>query len=154
MLSSPILLACFLFPVVESAEEPVHTVYQRAFKVPVQLDPGRRNEIEKVTLFVSTDRGVSWQRTSSIGPNETFFRYSAPTEGVYWFAVQIAMKDKTQESAEQTPLAPALKVSVEKPKDAETRMADLEKEVRELRAETKRLQELLTALEQRLSEKK
>ncbi len=67
MFFSHVLLVCLASPPVSApAEANVYTVQHRAFRVPVQVE-SRRNEIEQIVLFVSTDQGKTWkaaQRTT------------------------------------------------------------------------------------------
>ena len=150
MFISSALLMCLLAPAIEPPDPTVHTVQQRAFRVPVQIE-SRRNDIEHLTLFVSTDKGATWKEAGVIGPDQDGFRFVAPGDGVYWFAVQIALKDKTMDPAEPTRMEPALKVAVETPKKPEWQpmLADLEEEVKQLRAEVKKLKERIAVLEKR-----
>ena len=144
------LLVCLALPPVAAPADPnVYTVQHRTFRVPVQVE-SRRNEIEQIVLFVSTDQGKTWKEAGVIGPDEDSFRYQAPADGSYWFAVQIALKNKTKEPAEQGLLEPALKVAVETPKKPEWQpaLAELEAEVKQLRSEVKRLKDRIAVLEQ------
>jgi hypothetical protein len=132
----------------------VYTVQHRAFRVPVQIE-SRRSEIEQILLFVSTDQGKTWQEAGIIGPEEESFRYLAAGDGLYWFAVQIALKNKTKEPADSRLFEPALKVAVQTPKkpDWQPPLTELEEELKNLRAEVKRLKERVAALEKLLKEK-
>jgi hypothetical protein len=42
----------------------------------------------EVALYVSEDMGKSWKRHSAVKPNEPGFRFRAPRDGEYWFAVR------------------------------------------------------------------
>jgi hypothetical protein len=153
MLVSHALLAC-LFTHAEPVDRTVYTVQQRAFRVPVKIE-SRSSEIERILLFVSADQGKTWQEAGTIGPEEESFRYLAPGDGVYWFAVQIALKNKSKEPPDVLLLEPALKVTVQTPKKPEWQqpLSELEEEVKQLRAEVKRLKERLAAVEKLLKEK-
>jgi len=154
MFLSPVLLVCLAPPPAESADPAVYTIQQRTFRVPVQVE-SRRTEIEQITLFVSTDQGKTWKEAGVIAPDEESFRYKAPADGTYWFAVQIVLKNKTKEPAELRLLEPALKVAVESPKkpDWQAPLAELDDEVKYLRAEVRRLKDRIAVLERLLKEK-
>jgi len=152
MLLSPTLLVCLLAPA-QDARDDVYKLNQRSFKVPVRIDRDRRDEIEQVDLYVSTDQGKSWEKAGTLAPVEDSFRYTAPTEGVYWFAVQIVLKNKSKEPADSRKFEPALKVSVESAKKPDSGRAELLEEIRQLRAEVKRLNERLANLERMLQDK-
>jgi len=154
MFLCPTLLVCLCSPGVEPADSNVHTVQQRTFRVPVQIE-SRRSEIEQIAMFVSTDQGKTWKEAAVIGPEDDSFRYQASADGLYWFAVQIGLKNKTKEPPDLRHLEPALKVRVETPKkpDWQDPLAEVEDEVKQLRAEVKRLKERLAALEKLLKDK-
>jgi hypothetical protein len=154
MLLSPALLVCLFCPGL-APEPAVYTLKHRGFRVPVQVE-SRRGEIEHILLFVSTDQGKTWNEAGMIGPDEDSFRYLAPADGTYWFAVQIALKNKTKEPAEMRLLEPALKVVVDTPKKPEWQapLSDVDEEVRQLRSELQRLKERVAALEKLLKEKR
>ncbi len=155
MFLSHVLLVCLALPPVSApADASVYTVQHRAFRVPVQIE-SRRTEIEQIVLFVSTDQGKSWKEAGAIGPDEDSFRYVAPADGSYWFAVQIALKNKTKEPAETGLFEPALKVAVETPKKPEWQppLAELDEEVKQLRSEVKRLKDRIGVLERLIKDK-
>ena len=156
MFLSPALLVCLIAPDWQPApvDPTVYTVQQRAFRVPVQIE-SRRGEIEQIALFVSTDQGKAWRETGVISADEDSFRYVAPNDGVYWFAVQIVLKNKTKEPAEPKLLEPALRVAVETPKKPEWQpvLAEINEELKLLRAEVKKLKEHVSVLEKQVKEK-
>ena len=153
MLVSPALLVC-LVSTAQAPDPTVFTLKNRAFRVPVQVE-SRRQDIEQILLYVSIDKGKTWTETAVIGPDEEWFRCIVPADGSYWFAVQVALKNKTKEPAETRLLQPALKVEVQTPKkpDGKGPLGEPDDDLRQLRAEVKRLTERVTALEKRLKEK-
>ncbi len=71
-----------------SAQEPTGGVIffqYRQFKIPFKNE---QKNIVQVRLYVSNDQGRSWQYAANATPQEQSFRFSAPTDGFYWFAVQ------------------------------------------------------------------
>jgi hypothetical protein len=153
MFLAPIILSCLISPA-QLADPAVFTVQHRTFRVPVQIE-SRRREFEKIALFVSTDYGKTWKEAGVIDPDEESFRYIAPADGLYWFAVQIELKNMTKEPAQLSLLEPALKVNVETPKkpDWQPALAELDEEMKQLRADVKRLKDRITVLERLLKEK-
>ena len=59
----------------------------RQFKIPFKNDQ-KNIKVTQVRLFVSSDQGRTWQFTANAAPEEQFFRFSTPTDGYFWFAVQ------------------------------------------------------------------
>jgi hypothetical protein len=71
-----------------SAQEPgagVIFMEHRQFKIPFKND---QRGIVQVRLYVSTDQGRSWKFTSAANPEDQQFRFSTPSDGYFWFAVQ------------------------------------------------------------------
>jgi RNA polymerase sigma factor (sigma-70 family) len=60
----------------------------REFKLPVTFKSEERDKLQRVHLYVSPDQGKSWQRVGSITPEVDGFRFTAPKDGLYWFAIQ------------------------------------------------------------------
>jgi hypothetical protein len=154
MFLSPVLLICLAPPAPDMAEPAVYTIRQRSFRVPVSVET-RRGEVDQITLFVSIDQGKTWREAGVIGPDEDAFRYRAAADGVYWFAVQIQLKNGMKEPADMRMLQPELKVSVELPKKPEWQaaVAELDDEVKYLRSEVQRLKDRLAVLERMLKER-
>jgi hypothetical protein len=70
--------------------EPVYW-RQNLFLIPYQWsaasDPGGA---ESVWLYVSKDRGATWQKISEARPQVRAFNYHAEADGEYWFAIRTA----------------------------------------------------------------
>src|SRR5436190_14181384 len=64
-----------------------------------------------VWLFVSKDRGASWQKISEANPDVKAFNYRAEGDGEYWFAVRTF--DKLGRAWPQGPYQPELRVVVD-----------------------------------------
>jgi hypothetical protein len=60
----------------------------RGFQIPISYEAKRREEIVELTLFVSRDRGQSWQVVGKKKPTEESFIYRAAEDGTYWFILQ------------------------------------------------------------------
>jgi hypothetical protein len=162
MLLSPALLAC-LFVAPEPNDDKIHAINQRAFRVPVQVDANRRDEIRLLELHVSRDQGKTWEVCALIDPARDSFLYKAPADGVYWFAVRLALKNDKYEPEETANLTPALKVSVVEKAAGVVQTAaseahkvspeELEEDVKQLRAELKRLKDRVATLERLLKDR-
>ena len=71
-------------------KEALIVTHSRHFRIPFALDPADRDRAGELTLFVSTDEGTTWKEASRISAGQRSFKFSAPSDGVYWFAVQVA----------------------------------------------------------------
>jgi hypothetical protein len=85
---------------------------QQLFLIPYQwgsaAEPGAARA---VWLFVSKDRGASWQKISEAKPDVKAFNYRAEGDGEYWFAVRTF--DKQGRAWPQGPYQPELRVIVD-----------------------------------------
>ncbi|HEX5470354.1 MAG TPA: hypothetical protein VFW73_00625, partial [Lacipirellulaceae bacterium] len=85
---------------------------QNLFLIPYQwgsaAEPGAARA---VWLFVSKDRGASWQKISEAKPDVKAFNYRAEGDGEYWFAVRTF--DKLGRAWPQGPYQPELRVIVD-----------------------------------------
>ncbi|MBX3412754.1 MAG: hypothetical protein KF708_08705 [Pirellulales bacterium] len=69
--------------------EPVYT-RQRSFVIPFRVERPEiaAQEASEVQLHVSSDRGVTWQRSARALPDAGRFNFEAPHDGEYWFFVR------------------------------------------------------------------
>jgi hypothetical protein len=85
---------------------------QHLFLIPYQwgsaAEPGAA---QVVLLFVSKDRGATWQKISEAKPDVKAFNYRAEGDGEYWFAVRTI--DKQGRAWPQGPYQPELRVVVD-----------------------------------------
>jgi hypothetical protein len=98
-------------PLLGALPEPIYWK-QHLFLIPYQwgsaAEPGAARA---VWLFVSKDRGASWQKISEAKPDVKAFNYRAEGDGEFWFAVRTF--DKLGRSWPQGPYQPELRVIVD-----------------------------------------
>jgi hypothetical protein len=157
-----IYLASFTWPVV--LEQGVHEVSIRKFDLPVLADAEDRKMCEGYRLWVSVDHGKTWKHHETKPADTTRFSFTAPTDGHYWFRLQVVAKDsktkpfnledaaadqKVYVNVERRQVVrPHVVASKQMPLSAEkTKVEDLQREVHELRATVERLQKRLAELE-------
>jgi RNA polymerase sigma factor (sigma-70 family) len=91
----------------------VHQVSARAITIPFRVAPQRREELKRLILFCSTDRGETWKQAATAHPDEASFSFLAPDDGLYWFRVSVVARDGTTEPPEpQGTQAAQLKILV------------------------------------------
>ena len=62
---------------------------QNLLTVPYQLNSARgAGAAKSVWLYVSKDRGITWQQVSDAQPQLLAFNYRAEADGEYWFAIR------------------------------------------------------------------
>jgi hypothetical protein len=79
----------------------------RDITIPFVIEPANRGHIDHLTLLVSSDEGKTWKVAAKTTPELDHFDFSAPADGLYWFAVRTAQQD------EGAPTSPSLKVRIE-----------------------------------------
>jgi hypothetical protein len=60
---------------------------QPVFRIPFETDGGERR-LQEVQLYVSEDRGQTWQKTATVPPEQRGFNFRADHDGLYWFTVR------------------------------------------------------------------
>jgi hypothetical protein len=85
----------------------------RTVDIPVSVDPVRAAAIQEVILFASANEGQTWQEAGRIAPTQRAFTFSAPGDGVYWFAVQTLDKDGRKDPEDVGALRSGLKIRVD-----------------------------------------
>jgi hypothetical protein len=97
------------------AQDPTAGVifYQlRQFTIPFKSDPNDAN-IAQLRLYVSTDQGRTWKQSVSAAKDASHFLYTAPQDGLYWFAIQVVGKNGALFPRTADDLKPGLKVIVD-----------------------------------------
>src|SRR5262245_59669982 len=84
----------------------------RSFVMPVIYDTKRRDTIQQIHLFVSTDQGKTWKLHKSFKPDQEGVQYDAERDGVVWFALQIQCENARLEPSAVNKLEPGQKVFV------------------------------------------
>jgi hypothetical protein len=110
----PIAHAQTRLPPVATAPAPPEAIYwkQDLFLVPYQWSsPAEAGAAQAVWLFVSKDRGATWQKISEARPHVTSFNYRAEGDGEYWFAVRTI--DRLGRAWPAEPYQPELRVVVD-----------------------------------------
>src|SRR5262249_23012366 len=68
---------------------PIHTNKLR-FRIPFHYDPQEMQQLEakEIRLYLSRDRGRTWQQINNVTPEAAKFNFQAQSDGEYWFAVR------------------------------------------------------------------
>ncbi len=150
-------LACLsllvALPAVAEPED-VFRIESRKFEFPVRVDPNRKDEIKEIQLYVSWDRGKSWEKVKSFGPDTTAVLFEAKRDGEAWFTLRIIDVKGQAEPEDVKNMKPAQKVLIGAGKpDAPARILDPTKDTPEvLRSRIEELKRLQAELEERLRE--
>ncbi len=84
----------------------------RLFEIPYDWTGGARpSSSTAVKLYVSSDQGTSWQEISTARHDVQYFRFHAPADGEYWFAIRTI--DSAGRARPDGPLAPEQRMLVD-----------------------------------------
>jgi hypothetical protein len=59
------------------------------FDIPITIRPERRSEVNRLELWLSRDRGKTWEPAGNATPDKTGFPFMTSGDGPYWFAVVV-----------------------------------------------------------------
>jgi hypothetical protein len=105
----------FTLALLAAGQPPADVVYTnlRSGRIPSVIDPTRSAEIREMQLFVSPDRGRTWNQVDKITPDKDGFTYSTPADGEYWYHVVIVNQKGKQEPADLYKTPPMMKLIVD-----------------------------------------
>ncbi|WP_235905693.1 hypothetical protein, partial [Tautonia marina] len=84
------------------------------FRIPFNIqDPAMLEQIAEVHLYVSSDRGLSWEYAGNTAPDQLAFPYRAPRDGEYWFAVRTRDRQNRLYPPDMEQVRPKLRVVVD-----------------------------------------
>jgi hypothetical protein len=92
--------------------EQIYYTNQRVFLIPFTPGPDSAN-LSQVLLYVSEDLGKGYKLFSTNSPTDPKFRFTAPGDGWYWFAVQTKDTAGRFSPPNVNAVAPGLKVCVD-----------------------------------------
>lgn len=82
--------------------------------IPIKYDPAKKGDIRDLILYVSRNKNESWEQYAVANPDkDTFFGFTAPADGEYWFQMMIVDKQGRRDPADLRRVAPALKVLID-----------------------------------------
>lgn len=106
---SALVVALALAPGGEPVPE-LHKVPGPAFLIPCKVQLA--DQVAEVHLYVSADRGKTWQLYEEITPDKQAFTFVAKKAGEYWFAPRVKKKDGTLLPGDVAELAATQRVAV------------------------------------------
>jgi hypothetical protein len=95
-------------------------INQRDLKIPVDIKAWRTENINQLLLFVSADRGATWQQHTAIKPklapneqDQNVFIFRAPADGEYWCRVVVVDGKGVQEPRDVSKGPPDQKILID-----------------------------------------
>lgn len=90
-------LTCVMLITGQAPAPEMHYTNLREGQIPFSVPPTRRDEYQRLELYISADRGYSWDLMDSIAPDKEGFSYHVAKDGEYWFQVAVITKQGKRE---------------------------------------------------------
>ncbi|MDB5308552.1 MAG: hypothetical protein JWO38_2754 [Gemmataceae bacterium] len=90
----------------------VHRIDGPRFRIPLRSEQIHDQEVTRIRLLMSADRGRTWKLAAVATPNTGWFDFRAEKSGEHWFTVQYERKTGALDPADPRDLFPMLKVQV------------------------------------------
>jgi hypothetical protein len=119
----------------------------QSFAMPLRLAPEVQGKVRQIRVFVSQDRGKTWEHYKDYKPAAEKVTYHAPEDGLYWFALQLVFNDGNRDPVEVDDLVPVRKVYV----NTEGRTIKVQKSYGELQRENQDLRKTLEELRKKVA---
>src|SRR5436309_9860751 len=98
MATAALTLTCLLFGLGQVAQDAWYT-NERHFKIPITIAPALRPEIKGMILYVSRNKGQSWEQEAHIAAEDDGFVVHAPADGEAWYRVASINRAGVQDPA-------------------------------------------------------
>ena len=84
LLGVALLTTCF--QQTPSEEWPLNTP---KFQIPIRVHQERKEQIKELVLYVSKDKGKTWEVSTRAKPNQEAFTFVAKEDGPHWFSIGV-----------------------------------------------------------------
>jgi tetratricopeptide (TPR) repeat protein len=138
--------ACEVSGIMRGTRREEYEIKSSRFAIPIGINGVRREDIEKIRLFVSEDEGKTWKPEKDYKPGDERALFTAPHDGRYWFAAQIVLKNGDSIPAKLE--GPALKVYV----NSEGNTSNTQKPCEESEGDVEQLRKKVEHLEKKIKE--
>jgi hypothetical protein len=115
MTAGAVLVAGLLLAAGGSPDD-VTYLHHRALKIPLDIDASRRELINQLVLYSSTDQGRTWHQYAVAGPEQDAFKFYAPADGLYWFTVEVMDKKGNRSPPDIYQAPPSRKIFIDSQK--------------------------------------
>jgi hypothetical protein len=95
LLGVALLTTCF--QQTPSEEWPLNTP---KFQIPIRVHQERKEQIKELVLYVSKDKGKTWEVSTRAKPNQEAFTFVAKEDGPHWFSIGVVDVKGIQEPAD------------------------------------------------------
>lgn len=95
LLGVALLTTCF--QQTPSEEWPLNTP---KFQIPIRVHQERKEQIKELVLYVSKDKGKTWEVSTRAEPNQEAFTFVAKEDGPHWFSIGVVDVKGIQEPAD------------------------------------------------------
>jgi hypothetical protein len=112
MALSKLALTCAILMSGQGSPDTAYTNL-RTGRIPPVINPARAAEIRELQLYMSPDRGRTWNQVDKITPDKDGFSYSVPSDGEYWYHVVLVNQQGKQEPTDLYKTPPMMKLIVD-----------------------------------------
>ena len=91
----------------------IRFVNKRTLTIPMSMPPARAKELKEVSLFLSRDKGDTYEFHQAIKPTDSNFTLTAKEDGLYWVQVQENFLTGTNVPKNPRELPPAEKLVID-----------------------------------------
>ena len=112
MLLGPVTLAGLWLM---AAAGPADVVYlnQLGIKIPLDIRSADRQHIKELHLYSSTNEGKTWEQQSVIPADQDSFKFYAPRDGLYWFAIDVVDHEGKHNPPDMYKARPSQKIVID-----------------------------------------
>ena len=89
MAPGSLTLACLLLAVDATGPDGTEYLNSPKFDIPITVAPEHRGAISALELYMSRDRGQSWDLYGRVAPDRSNFPVTTPGDGAFWFSVVV-----------------------------------------------------------------
>jgi hypothetical protein len=111
---SKLALTCVIMMAGQASPSDMVYTNLRAGQIPAEFTlPNRREEVREMHLYMSADKGASWNLIDRITPNKGSFTYNVGEDGEFWFHVVVINQQGLQEPKNLYNAPPKMKMIVD-----------------------------------------
>src|SRR5437016_5249326 len=95
----------------------VYHVNMREFTIPIRVRPEKKHEVSELLLYMSRDKGQTWELYSRAAPDKTGFSFHAAGDGLFYFSIAVRDRSGKQDPPDvyRAPVGQKILIDTKKP---------------------------------------
>jgi hypothetical protein len=100
-----------------AADTDVVHINQQRFTIPIRVVPERQHEVRELLLFMSRDRGQTWEVYARATPDKKGFDFYAAGDGLFYFSIAVIDRSGRQDPVDvyRAPVGQKILIDTKKP---------------------------------------